>query len=292
MNEHELSVRRWAAIGTASVVAVVALVATAPSAAGLHQYCGADKVGVRLGGYAGATSDNGHPEGPDADGGSWVGRAAVKEARIAAFTFAQAEGLVDATVNVLNGYADEPVQAAVRLDKALIAWILRIGRITAEAVVLHREHANAEVNACNSVMMGDMVDTLFVAMLEEELAYQDVRNTGSEPGSRLSPSALFLLPDDGLPDTQQDATQRYQDGNTYPSHSGLGITYQHGFADAKYIGVATVVRNTIAYMKLYGMPTGDAEFRWAMAMDYLRQGDLRNANLWFADAYQTAVTAN
>jgi hypothetical protein len=272
------------------LAALTVPLAAAPPAAAVHQYCGKDAIGVGPG-YAGATSDNGHPVGPDVEpGGSWAGGAAVGQARRALFAFTQAEAVLAASTSVITEYTSNIAAAVVKLVKEIVAWVLRVGRVTSESVLLAREHANNEVNACNGVMMGDMVDAIFVAMLEEDLAYHDERATGSVPGARLAPAASFLFPDDGLPDWTPDG-ERYDDSASHPGHGDLAIQYPHGFLDAKYIGVATVVRNTIAYLKLHGIPTGDAEYRWAAAMDALRQGDLRNAYRGFADAYQTAVTA-
>lgn len=265
-----------------------------------HQYCGPDAEGVHLGGYAGSTLDNGHPDygdGEDSDevGGAvdYAGAGGVDVAKNVAMA---AERLAEGLGVTANMYDAMPLKTPIKelkLGFSIAQLAAGIASTAADAVVLRFEQQNAEVDACGGTKLGDMIDTLFVADLQEELAGLDPAN-----GHIDVPSTIHMLPDDGAPTWTSES-----DG--YPGHKdSLDIPYVEGRADNANLGVAAVVRNTIAHLEAHGIDTGGgyewvpdvglvyqdgAKDLWWDGMRLLEDGRVRLAYAKFAEAYRMAV---
>lgn len=268
------------AAAMASVVGLVAvLVPTAPASA-LHNYCGATAEGVHLEGYAAGSKPNGHPDGPD---GGWGGGAGVKEAKRALLGLdrtAETLGyLVDITA--LTPPLDNIPGKVLALAHEVAKTALFVGKTATSAVILHGEARNAEINTCGVVMMGDVIDTIFVATIEQNLVDVAAAAAGHDPGRGPVPASTFVLPNDGGYDWSQD----------HHPDLPVAIPYADGFADEGSIGVAVVVRNAISHMKQHGIPTGRAEQLWLEAKALLDNEEYLDAYAKFAEAYQEAVSA-
>lgn len=286
-------IRSGVAVG-APVLALLAVVGPAPSAQANHQYCGKDAEGVHLGGYAGETRDNGHPDGEEVGGAvDYAGVGAVAIAKQVAFALDR----VNESVGMAEAIADavpfiEP-EKEIKLGFSIAKLAAGIAKTAADAVVMGLEQRNAEVDACGGTVTGDLLDTLFVARIEEELAGL------ASGGSPIGPPSMFVLPDDGAPEWTSE-TDRY-DG-----HEGsLDIPYIDGVANDENIGVAVIVRNTIAHLEAHGINTGGG-FKWIQgqglvyqdgakdlwwdAMRLLEDGRVRLAYAKFAEAYRMAVS--
>lgn len=281
-------------------VAVLPLLAPvvlpAPAAIATHQYCGKDAEGVTLGGYAGGTQDNGHPlDDPQdedrLDDADYAGSAAVDIAAnvaMAAERVAEAISLSESMYDVL--FFKEPSKE-IKLGFSIAKLVAGIVTTTTDAVVLGLEQRNAEVDACGGTMLGDMIDTLAVVGIQEELGALD-------PVNGRGPSSTYLLPDDGAP--------AWTGGSElYPGHKDLAVPYVDGRANNSNTGVAVVVRNTIAHLEAHGINTGGgyvwvqgsglvkqdgAKDLWWDAMHLLEDGRVRLAHAKFAEAYRMAVT--
>lgn len=278
------------AVVTALVGAL--LVVTGGPATAMHQYCGEAAEGVHLGGYAGGSKDNGHPDGKH---GGWAGGSAVGEAKNLALIVNRVGASIGMSATIYDTLAYDTPNKAVKLAFSIAKLAAGIAGTATNAAVLALEQRNAEVNACNSVLAGDTIDLLFVARMQEELAQLDPAD-----GNIDVPSSMFLLPDDGSPNWTDFAT-RY---GSRPGHSDLAIPYIDGFANTDAIGVATIVRNTIAHLDAHGIDTGGgyewtsdgleyqngAKDLWWDAMRLLEDGRVRLAYAKFADAYRMAVT--
>lgn len=284
---------RAAVVGAVVATLVAALLAfPAAPASATHQYCGPTATGVHLGGYPEGTMGNGHPAGED---GSYIAVAAVGEAKRTAMEVNRAEAFVALSGTIYDTLSFRAPNKVVKLGFSIAGLALGITATTAEAAVLALEQRKAEVDACNAVLAGDTMDLIFVAQLQEELA-----NLDPADGTVDVPTSMFLLPDDGSP-AWTDHAPGYQDR---PGHKDLAIPYVDGFADNEYLGVATVVRNTIAHLDAHGIDTGGgyewvpgvglqyqdgAKDLWWDAMRLLEDGRVRLAHTKFAEAYRMAV---
>lgn len=307
---------RAVAVAALTTLLLVASTIQPPPARALSQYCGSTAVAVGVD-YASGL-DNGHPKpfvSPFSSDGQqttvldgWGGLDAVRDAKIAVLVTERVKDAIEYPEKFFEALSyDAPKLAIVGLTVA--AAVAQIAVTTAKITLSEIEHQNALVDACSGTLTADLTDVVLVALMEEELANLDPNapsSDGTAPASgiRLAPTALFLLPDDGMPAWQRDTT-RYDDG--HPGHADIELYHQEGFIDAEYIGIATLVRNQIAHLEAHGIPTGGgrvynpvkrrfetvpgARDMWAGAMAELRTGDLRAAYAQFARAYQTAVTA-
>lgn len=298
---------RRTALVACVVAALLSTTVSAPGGWALHQNCSPDTPGIGAG-YPEGTYDTGYPD-PDPESGGWGGLGpATRNAKIAAFSLDRATGALDIVQTIVNKAADDPVSKKIEIGTTTAKLALTIGKIAAEAVVLDIEHRNAQVDNCSGTLQGDMVDTIFVGMLEEGLAYYDAQAASTArsggtvpPGTRVAGPGTFVLPDDGLP-YQTAETDTY---DHLAGHGDLEIYYQHGYADADTVGVAHVVRNEIALLERHGLVTDGRRYNsmlrryesvphpakttWARGADKLAQGDLRAAHQLFVDAYQLAV---
>lgn len=290
---HSRSPRRLA---TAAVLplAVAMLMLPAPAAHADHQYCGEAAEGVHLGGYAGSTRDNGHPDGDEVGGlVDYAGAGAVDIAKNVAMAAERLKEGLAVSENMSDVLMFRTPIKELKLGFSIAKLAAGIASIVADAVVLRLEQQNAEIDACGGTMLGDMIDTLFVAEMEEELAGLDPAD-----GHIDIPASTFLLPDDGAPEWTSES-------DLYDGHEGsLDIPYADGRANGN-LGVATVVRNTIAHLEAHGVKTGGgykwvpnvglvyqdgAKDLWWDAMRLLEDGRVRLAYAKFAEAYRMAVT--
>jgi hypothetical protein len=281
-------------VATVPVLALLVVAGPIPSAQANHQYCGEAAEGVHLGGYAGETRDNGHPDGEEVGGAvDYAGAGAVGIAKNVAFAADRvtvAIGLSESMYDVLNFSSPNK---EVKLGFSIAKLAAGIAKTAADAVVMRLEQQNAEVNACGGTELGDMIDTLFVARIQEEL-------TGlSSGGSPIGPPSMFVLPDDGAPEWTSESDR-------YDGHEGsLEIPYIDGVANDENIGVAVVVRNAIAHLEAHGINTGGgfkwvpgvgvvyqdgAKDLWWDAIRLLEDGRVRLAYAKFAEAYRMAVS--
>lgn len=267
-------------LAVTSIVGVLAVLVPSVPAGALHNYCGATSQGVHLGNFAAGSKPNGHPDGPN---GGWGGLAGVKEAKRALLGIDRTAETLGYLVDIaaltppLNNIPGKVLALSHEVAKAA----LFVGKTAASAVITHRDSQNAAVNACNVVLMGDLIDTMFVATIEQDLADVAAAAAGHEPGQGPVPASTFMLPNDGGFDWSQD------------HHPDLkpAIPYADGFTDEEAIGVAVVVRNAISHMKQHGIPTGRAEELWFQAKALLDADEYLDAYAKFAEAYQEAVSA-
>lgn len=287
-------VRRTALGAVAALAGAALVVAPTGPASAFGQYCGKDQAGIHLGGYAPGSLDNGHPD-PKSKHPGWAGLGAVKEAKTNAFKIERIGASVEMSEKIFDAMPFDDPSKEIKLGFSIASLITDIAGVAADSVVRGLEHRNAEMVACGSVFLGDTVDLLFVARMQEELA-------GINPadGPIKVPSNIFVLPDDGNPDWNRDSTH-YRDR---PEHNALGIPYADGFANDEYIGVATMVRNEIAHLEAHGINTGGgtvwkdgvglvhvdgAKDLWWDGIHLLQDGRLRLAYAKFAEAYRMAV---
>lgn len=300
-----------ARLTTAAALTTLLLLASllqARPADALSQYCGSTAYAVGVN-YASGL-DNGHPSHESESLDGWGGLEAVRDAKIAVLVTERVKDALEYPEKFFDATGFEP-QKLAKVGLTIAAAVAQIAVTSAQIALSEIEHQNALVDKCSGTLAGDLTDAVFIALMEEELANLDPNapssNDGTAPASgvRLAPTALFLLPDDGMPAWQRD-TSRY-DGDAYPGHADLELYTQEGFIDADYLGIATLVRNEIAHLEAHGMSTGGgrvynpvtrrydtipgARDIWAGAMAELRTGDLRSAYAQFVRAYQTAVTA-
>lgn len=286
---------RTLAVMAAGVLLGATLVQQAPAQA-FSQYCGKDQEGIHKEGYAAGSYDNGHPD-HEADPQGWAGGAAVGTAKNVALALNRVSAFIAMSEKIYDvlDYA-EPIKE-VKLGFSVAALAADIATTAADAVVMGLEQQNAEINACGAVFVGDTVDLLFVTEMQEDLGAVD------PSGESTVPSSMFMLPDDGNPDWNRDAT-RYRDRN---GHADLALPYAAGFANDPYVGVATMVRNTIAHLEAHGINTGGgtvwvpgvglqqlegAKDLWWDGMRLLQDGRLQLAYAAFAEAYRVAVSVH
>lgn len=300
-----------ARVTTAAALTTLLLIASllhARPADALSQYCGSTAYAVGVN-YASGL-DNGHPSDESESLDGWGGLEAVRDAKIAVLVTERVQDALEYPEKFFDATGFEP-QKLAKVGLTIAAAVAQIAVTSAQITLSEIEHQNALVDKCSGTLAGDLNDAVFVALMEEELANLDPNapssNDGTAPASgvRIAPTALFLLPDDGMPAWQRD-TSRY-DNDAYPGHADIELYTQEGFIDADYLGIATLVRNQIAHLEAHGMHTGGgrvynpvtrrfdtipgAKDMWAGAMAELRTGDLRSAYAQFVRAYQTAVTA-
>ncbi|HEX2177108.1 MAG TPA: hypothetical protein VHG70_14480 [Nocardioidaceae bacterium] len=276
---------------------------TATPARALHQYCGSGAEGIHLGGYAGETRGNGHPQA-NGDGG-WAGGAALGEAKNARLTINRIKAFLGLGTQLLSAQMFVTPTKALKTALTIARLALTVAEVAADAVVMEREQRNAEMDACNDVLGGDTIDLLFLAQMQAELGEYDPAD-----GTVEYPSNILQLPDDGSPGWTEHS-ERYTDRPSDASgegvrHEDLKSPYVDGFVNVDYIGVATMVRNTIAHLEAHGIDTGGghvwedgrlvyrdgAKDVWWDAMRLLEDGRVRRAYATFAEAYQMAVTAH
>lgn len=285
--------RRVATVAAATMVVTVMALPASPATA-VHQYCGKDATGVHLGGYPGATKDNGHPDGDGEDSG-WAGGGAQEIAARVALAIERVGAGLEMSGELYEAIASNGGTEAVKLGFAIASLVSDIAGVAADATVLQLDQRVAEVDACNGVLAGDTIDLLFVARMQEELA-----SFNPTDGTVEVPSNLFLLPDDGSPEWTSDSTLY----SHLPGHDDLDTPYIDGVANTEAIGVATVVRNAIAHLEAHGISTGGgytwvpgvglqyqdgAKDLWWDGMRLLEDGRLRLAHAKFAEAYRMAV---
>jgi len=281
-------------LAAAALLPLALLALPAPPAHADHQYCGEAAEGVHLGGYAGSTHDNGHPDGEEVGGAvDYAGAGAVDIAKNVALAAERLKEGIGVTENMYDVLAFRTPSKEVKLGFSIAKLAAGIASIAADAVVLRLEQQNAEVDACGGTMLGDMIDTNFVAGMQEELAGLDPAD-----GDIDIPSTIYMLPDDGAPEWTSES-------DLYPGHEGhLDTPYVDGRANGN-LGVAMVVRNTIAHLEAHGVKTGGgykwvpgvglvyqdgAKDLWWDGIRLLEDGRVRLAYAKFAEAYRMAVT--
>lgn len=284
--------RHAAAVMALTVTAALALVPARPAEA-FSVYCGVTAIGVGNNYVVGL--DNGHPADEHSTLDGWNGKEAERTAGAVAFALERTVGAMEIGIDIFDTagfdvYLGGIGQKVAKLAAVIAKTAVEVSKEAADITLMTIAQRNARVDACGG-LVADMTDALFLAMLEEELAYLDMDGTatnsyGQVPGSRRVPTALFLLPQDGTPAWQRDGNLYGDRGN----HADLGIIYLDGALNAPYIGVAETVRNQIAYLDASGIDVGDAGEQWIDAMAVLRGGDLRTAYQLLARAYRTAVT--
>lgn len=301
---------RPSVVGTALVgMALLAVLLPAPSPAdALSVACGKALVGVGVDYAAGL--DNGHPDDHALDG--WNGRPALSQLTQDHFVLGRVVGGIEAGYAILDAAPfeiDGVVQKGIKVGVGITLTVMNIIIRALDVAIMELEHQNARVDACGDTLGGDFVDVLFTAMVEEELAYLDLDGnadpgaTDQEAGVQLVPSAILMLPKDGHPAWQRDASLY----TGLPGHSDLAIPYVDGFQNAQYVGVATIVRNQIAHLEAVGVDTGTTTTHpdpnggsditvygagdlWKQGMTAMAEGDARLAHTRFAQAYRTAVS--
>lgn len=300
---------RRTAFLVALVLVLTALPAGGRQAHGLSITCGQGVVGVGLD-YVDSLA-NGHPDKDISVQDGWGGTETVRKLNAAAFGLGRTQEAIDLTYTMLDHASlKDLVSKTLKVPTGIAKTVIGVAIDSLQTASLALSQRNARVDDCSGTLIVDLVDVMFVTQMEEELANLDVDgNTtvdGStpRPGSYLVPSAMFVLPQDGWPAWHSDSTL-YED---LAGHADPERPYVDGALNGAYIGVATTVRNQIAYLEAAGIDTGEtqttvdpftgeettvlgAKDEWERAMGFLAQGRLREAYMGFAAAYQRAVTA-
>lgn len=301
--------RRVAVLAALAMTASLLTLATdARPARALSQYCGKDAIGVGVDYPSGL--DNGHPSNESENLDGWGGLPAVRAATTTSLVADRVAEALEFPVKIIGDQGfdeDDLVPKGLNVGFSLAAFVATIVKTAADIAALEIGHQSELVDACSGTLTGDLTDALFVALMQEDLAYLQpelANNDGGEipHGVRLAPTAMFLMPDDGMPAWQRDAHLYSGSGG----HADLDLYYQDGFLNADYVGVAATVRNEIALLDALGISTGGgtvydpatrrwvtipgAKEMWHEAVAEAETGDLRAAYAQFARAYQTAVT--
>jgi hypothetical protein len=284
----------------AAVVAVLALAAglvavPAVPAAALHQNCGKDFTGVHFGDYPSGVRSNGHPDPKaplSAFNPAWSGKGGVTaDLELTKYTIERLEKGLEVAAKIWSA-GDDPLSKAVGFDLTIIKLVTHVTKVALDAGITHRNATSDDINSCGSVFLGDTIDLLWVAQLEEDLLDYGAALAGvdTSPGRRTAGSTIHLLPNDGSHEWTPDGSI-YKDRPGHDSETLKAIGFNDGMLDEPHIGVAVVVRNSIAHLHANGVPVGNARQQWKQAMGHMRNGNVREAYAGFAEAYYTAVTA-
>lgn len=300
---------RRAAFLVTLVLVLTAFPAGSRQAHALSITCGQGVVGVGLD-YVDSLP-NGHPDKDTSVSDGWGGSDTIRRLNAAAFGLGRTQEAVDLTYTMLDHSSLKDLPAKIyKVPTGIAKTVIGIAIDALESASLALTQRNARVDDCSETLLADFVDVMFVTQLEEELANLDVDGSttvdGStpRPGSYLVPSAMFVLPQDGWPAWHSDSTL-YGD---LAGHADPERPYVDGALNGPYLGVATTVRDQIAFLEAAGIDTGatqtivdpftgeeqtvlGAKDEWERAMGLLAQGHLREAYVGFAAAYQRAVTA-
>lgn len=324
--------------GPASLLLSIALVAlgltglsTSPTFAE-HQNCTGD--------YPTGTLPIGHPDFGASQDIGWNGQVALNNAETRVFVAtalketllggasvagAAAEIIHEKEVEALKATDPpvEPVVDAILSTAELVARVITIALTTAAVAALVTEtllmtQANqieaqiAGEDACASVITGDMVDQLWVATVQRNLASDGpplamllIPTDSEEPGGdsgewpiqpQHEEDDFDWCPEIDLPEAlPEPAGETDLDQPNGPDTGGdCSPLYYDGFLDIPYDGaprttVQAIVRDSIDHAKAHGLPVRQAEDYYAAAVTALNQGRYKEAFVRFRSAYQSAT---
>lgn len=319
--------------GVLAVCLTVALclVLSAPPAQATHQNCGAK--------YPAGTLSNGHPDLGSSARSGWSGQTALNEVDAAVFALTSAKDLVldgasvaDVSAKILDSVASTlrktlpdpleniaaPIEAAAKVvhivatTLTLSALAILIGETAAMGVQRAVAGAVGGENACNAVLGGDMLDQVWVATVQRNLASDGpplamllIPTDSSEPGGDSgewplqpqheeedfgwcpeitlpekipTPAAETDLDQENGPSTDGDCTPLVLDGFlTVPRDGAPRVTVQ------------AIVRDTIDHAKAHGLPVRQAEVHYADAVAAIGDQRFKKAFSHFRLAYRAAA---
>lgn len=317
----------------AAALTVLALtVLPAPPASADHQTCTGD--------YPTGSLNIGHPDLNASHDIGWNGQVALNNAETRVFTLSSirsgledgsdvattvAEIIHEKDVEVMEvlDFTPEQIAHAALSTAEIIARAVAIGlttaalatyinETTAMAVQRNLEGRIAGEDACGSVLAGDMVDQLWVAAVQRNLASDGpplalllIPTDHEEPGGDAGEWPLqpqheeedyAWCPEIDLPETLPvPATETDLNQPNGPSTGGNCVPgYLEGFLHEPYDGaprvtVEAIVRNTIDHAKAHHLPVRQAEDHYAAAMAALDDGRYKEAFVQFRSAYQAAA---
>lgn len=317
------------------LVAASLVAATGQAARADHQNCGAN--------YPNGTLSNGYPDPSSGAASGWAGQTALNNAETAVFATTTAKNLLLDSAGVISSVADILTQKAKTIRKtlpdpaeetalpieiadsvlrkvAVVVTVAALAALIAETAAMAAQRSIAGAtggeNACNSVVMGDMLIQVWVATVERNLASDGpplavlLSPTDSEEAGGDSPQwplqpqheksdftwcPPINLPDElPLPTGQTDLTQP-----NGPSTGGdCTPTYLDGMLTDPYDGappltVQAVVRDAIAHAEAHGVLTGDelqaARGEYDIALARVAAKRYKDAFVHFRAAYRHAV---
>ncbi|HEX2177107.1 MAG TPA: hypothetical protein VHG70_14475 [Nocardioidaceae bacterium] len=318
--------RRTALAGVLAGVVVAAGALVAPASA-THQNCGT--------GYTGdaGTLSNGHPDLSEDEHVGWAGQTALNDIERQLFIVSTIDLGLDEAAGLAISKAEEihtkyEMAKGNVLAQAVLAATELIARIVATAIVIarfpvkiietiymvqQRELAGAVggENACNSVLGGDMLDHLWVAAVQRNLASDGpplgllLTPTDSEdPDGHSGPWPLQpqhekgdfdWCPEITLPAELPEPAAETDLDRLNGSATGDDCTpgYHDGFLTEPYSGaprvtVQAIVRDTIDHAAAHGLPVRAAEDAYQAALTDLEDQHYKRAFGHFRLAYQAA----
>lgn len=317
------------------LVAAMLVVVTGQPAFADHQNCGAN--------YPEGTLSNGYPDPGTGFKSGWAGQTALNDIEAEVFAISTAKtmlldsvGVISSTADILTAKAkktrealpDPAEQSALPVEIAdrVLRTVAAVGAFAALAITIAETTAlftqrrlagtTGGENACNSVVMGDMMAQLWVATVQRNLASdgpplavllsptdseEPGGNSGQWPLQPQHEKADFTwcppinLPDElPAPKAQTDLSQ--PDG---PSTGGdCTPTYIDGMLTDPYDGappltVQAIVRDAIAHAQAHGVLVGDdlaaAQSEYDLAVTRAGQSRYKDAFLHFRLAYRHAI---
>ncbi|HEX2027465.1 MAG TPA: hypothetical protein VHF25_05645 [Nitriliruptorales bacterium] len=204
-------------VRTACVVALVAAFGTggAVPAAALHQQCS---------GYTPSSLGNGHPH-PSFGGASFSGvhdeyiagavELGLESAALVADHVSKNLELQSQSVDVAGTGGEGFATAAVVANN--VAFGLKEAQQIVKIVLYDLANDNNRANACNDTMHGDMIDSLFAALMHQDLL-------ASTP-----PNALFMLPNGYDPSIPDGSAPGFFDGFITEFGADLGTQVPSDF---------------------------------------------------------------
>jgi hypothetical protein len=326
------SPRRLAGLLAATLTVVALSAVTHRPAYADHQTCTGD--------YPHGTLIIGHPDLNASKDIGWNGQVALNNIETAVFAASSIRSALEdgssvavavaeiihekdvAALKALDGPPEKVVDAALSTAE-IIARAVAIGLTTAAlaayiaettvmAVQRNIEGKVAGEDACSSVVLGDMVDQLWVATVQRNLASDGpplalllIPTDSEEPGGNAGEWPLqpqheeedyAWCPEIDLPEALPDPAG-VTDLNQ-PNGPGTGGScvpgYMEGFLDEPYDGaprvtVQAIVRDAIDHAKAHHLPVRQAEDHYAAAVAALGNDRYKEAFVQFRSAYQAAA---
>lgn len=311
---------------TIVVAALVVAMVAGPGlpAAAVHQNC--------PGGYAQGSVSSGHPDMDVAAGErGWSGSREYYQLETALFAMEETQGhllgvadIISKTADVVHSLADEALDNGVPPDpvhhivgKALraaqdaingVATGIQVSAIAFDIIITGLGVArivagSGTPDACGGVITGDMVDQLWISLVQRNLASSgpplamllvpSEHDSSAQPWPLLpqhAESDFAWCPPIELPDAIPAPSGHAGDGSGIPDTGGnCNPDYHTGFLDAPSVGVADIVAVAVTHARAHGIDVRDADNCLAIAQALQSAGEYREAFNHYRLAYQMAT---
>lgn len=317
----------WTTLGIAATVVAATLTALPPAVA-VHQACGEK--------YPSGTLSNGHPD-TNTDLEGWTGVPVLQSLENTSFALGSAKEVTTAVGDTIDagGKLNNALEGVILMTSVefhnihailaspfgvaqktleIVAKVMYVAALVMTVAKTAIDSATLAVgadvgteDACNGVLAGDMIDALWIALVERNL------------GAGGPPPAILLMPHDSQTDSTgrvwplrpQRTTEEFEwcpaierPDPLPPSHEGGGGTggaqrnlqdscpaeYHLGFLDAPDIGVKAVTTNAVAHAKAHGLDVRNADACLTIADQLLAADDYKQAFAYYRNAYQAAMS--